>query len=82
MLLAQVFSEQVRVVGSRGLDELARSRTLPALVWRRMEAVVSHYEKRLSLLHAAATRVAALGVWLLRFKKMRHLSEPTGPWRT
>ena len=28
-----VFREQVRVVGSRGLDELARSRTLSALVW-------------------------------------------------
>ena len=27
-----VFSKHVRVVGSRGLDDLARSRTLPALI--------------------------------------------------
>ena len=63
-LAPDVFAEQVRVIGSRGLDELARSRTLPALVWRRMEAIVSLYERRLSLLHDAATRVSALGVFL------------------
>ena len=43
---AAVFSEQVRVVGSRGLDKLARSRTLPALVWQRMEPVVAAHEDR------------------------------------
>ena len=66
---AAVFFEQVRVVGSRGLDKLARSRTLPALVWRRMEPVVALHENRLSHLYAAATRVAALAALTRKFGK-------------
>ena len=56
-----VFCEQVRVVGTRGLDDLARSRTLVALVWQHMATLVSNYEDRLTKLAAAASHVAALG---------------------
>ena len=47
VLHESVFCEQVRVVGKRGLDELARSRTLPALVWERMAPLVAAHEDRL-----------------------------------
>ena len=65
-----VFCEQVRVVGSRGLDELARSRTLPALVWQRMAPVVAAHEDRLTKLDEAASHVAALGALARRFGKI------------
>ena len=38
------FREHVRVVGMRGLDELARGRTLPAFVWERMEPRIAAHE--------------------------------------
>ena len=65
-----VFCEQVRVVGSSGLDELARSRTLPALVRQRMAPVVAAHEDRLTKLDEAASHVAALGALALRFGKL------------
>ena len=68
--LGEGFCEQVRVVGSRGLDELARSQTLPALVWKRMARKVAAHEDRLTKLDAAASHVAALGALTRRFGKI------------
>ena len=65
-----VFREQVRVVGSRGLDELSRSRTLSALVWQRMALIVEAYEDRLTKLAVAASHVAALGALCRKFGKL------------
>ena len=65
-----VLCEQVRVASSRGLDELARSRTLTALVWQRMAPVVAAHEDRLRKLDDAASHVAALEAVALRLGKI------------
>ena len=71
-LSAGGFLEQVRVIGTHGLDKLAQSRTLPALVWQRMEPMVVQYEHRLTLLYAAGTRVVALAVLTRELEKFEH----------
>ena len=70
---ASAFNEQVRVLGSHGLDDLARSRTLPALVWQRMQAQVTAYEDRLTRLDDAASHVGALRYCFVRLSKQQHL---------
>jgi hypothetical protein len=70
---ASAFNEQVRVLGSHGLDDLARSRTLPALVWQRMQAQVTAYEDRLTRLDDAASHVVALRYCFVRLSKQQHL---------
>ena len=62
-----IFCKQVRVIGSRGLDDLARSRTLHALVWQRMKDLVAAHEHRFTLLEDAASHVAAIGALTRRF---------------
>ena len=61
------FREHVRVVGMRGLDVLARSRTLPAPVWERIEPRVAAHEHRLTELVDAAAHVAMLAIYRRMF---------------
>jgi len=55
-----LFKERVRVMGHTGLDELARSRTLTAIVWGEMEGAVIQYEASVVEALEAMGRIACL----------------------
>ena len=63
-----LFAATVRVVGSNNLDALAKSRTLSALVWQRIQPEVLQYEDQVGQLVDCASRVDAVKAVSMRLQ--------------
>ena len=72
-LLDDKLFDCVRVEGRRGLDELSRSRTMPALLWERMKPDVLAYERTTDELWDRMTRAYAARVAIRQNGKVRRV---------